>query len=711
MKAFILLIAIAISIGQVQANNEIIVESTIDSVTVYQKGAEILRIAEVDLEKGLNTVVFTNLTELLNPKSIQLKGTGDYTIVSIKHEVEEKPSSEIPPIVKELEDSIKWIDEQLKLLGKMATIYEAERGVITRHRDMSHVKTGIRVETLAKGASMFRSRLDEITKLEIANDKQKSELEAKRKSIKNEIWELSYEEPFYYSEITVELDVPSNQQMKFELSYYVKEAQWTPSYDIKMKTIEHPLGFTFKAHISQQTGEDWTDVSLCVTTGKPDKNQTPKQLRKEIVDFEDAVKAVVIDSDASIYTLAGGPGEICGKVKDMEMEGEGLPFANVYVEVNGVPRGTSTDMDGFYSIKPLPAGNYTVTVDYIGYQTQKVTGILVTSDRAAFVDFEMREDAMMLDEVVVMSYQVPLIDSDRGSGLTLTGDDINRMPTRDVNSIVATAAGLNMGGGDVGGYRGNNYSNGSSSKAYQSDEGRGLNARGSRRDGTEYYIDGVKVRGNVGSLAPKKLKKRSLTQTSYLIEERYTINSDDNTTVVVVDEIDIDTYYQHYVLPAHERTAFLTANILNWEDYNFLDGPLNLFVEGKFTGKSFLEAEVVTDTLTISLGNDPNVIVERSQIKDYQSSNVFGNKKTDQFGYRINVRNNKQQTINLVIQDQVPISRVSSIVVKTEETDATEYNKEKGFLDWEYSLASGNGKSHEFKYSIKYPSKKRVVIR
>jgi len=173
------------------------------------------------------------------------------------------------------------------------------------------------------------------------------------------------------------------------------------------------------------------------------------------------------------FTAYAQVGEIQGKVKDMEMNGEGLPFANVYVEVDGIPRGTSTDMDGFYSIKPLPPGTYDVTVEFVGYATQKVTGIIVSSDKSTFVDFEMSEDALMLDVVEVIEYKVPLIDDDRGSGQTVTGKEIGKMPTRDVNSIAATAASV-----------------------YQSDEGENLNVRGSRDDGTEYYVDGVKVRGN-----------------------------------------------------------------------------------------------------------------------------------------------------------------------------------------------------------------------
>lgn len=174
---------------------------------------------------------------------------------------------------------------------------------------------------------------------------------------------------------------------------------------------------------------------------------------------------------ASIFAY-GQQGEISGKVTDGG-SGEGLPFANVYIEVDGLPRGAQTDFDGFYSIKPVPAGTYTLTVEYIGYQKQQINGVQVNADQTRFLDVNLREDSEMLAEVEIVEYVVPLIEEDKGNTTTVTAKDIANLPTRNVGTIASTGAGV-----------------------YQEDEGGALNIKGSRGDQTVYFIDGIKVRGN-----------------------------------------------------------------------------------------------------------------------------------------------------------------------------------------------------------------------
>ncbi len=173
------------------------------------------------------------------------------------------------------------------------------------------------------------------------------------------------------------------------------------------------------------------------------------------------------------YTTYAQSSEISGKVTDEN--GEGIPFSNVAV-VDGdiVIKGTVTDFDGNYSIKPLDPGKYDVKFSYLGYGSILRTGVVVGLDKTTYLDVALEPQTEIIDEVKIIEYKVPLIDpGETSSKNTLTKEEIELMPTRNLNTIAATSAGV-----------------------FQSDEGGSLSIRGGRSDATEYFVDGIRVRGS-----------------------------------------------------------------------------------------------------------------------------------------------------------------------------------------------------------------------
>ena len=167
-------------------------------------------------------------------------------------------------------------------------------------------------------------------------------------------------------------------------------------------------------------------------------------------------------------------GSLKGVITDA-MTGEPVPFANIVAEKGGNQiGGTTTDFDGNYTIKPLVPGNYTVKATFVGYGAVEITGVVVSSNKITKQDVQLQE-GIAIGEVKIIAYKKPLLDQDNLSGETKTAEEIVALPTRSISSVAATTAGI-----------------------YQQDEGEGVNVRGSRSDATEYYIDGIKVRGAMG---------------------------------------------------------------------------------------------------------------------------------------------------------------------------------------------------------------------
>ncbi len=166
-------------------------------------------------------------------------------------------------------------------------------------------------------------------------------------------------------------------------------------------------------------------------------------------------------------------GAVKGKVLDIE-SGEAIPFANIIVELNGNQIGGGvSDFDGNYTIKPVAAGKYTVKASYVGYKGLQIDGVIVNNDRIRFLDLKLTSSTQDIDEVIVVGYQVPLIDKDNTQqGGTVTSDEISKMAGRSPEAVASTVGGVYQEDGEV------------------------KSVRGSRDGSTVYYIDGVKVRGS-----------------------------------------------------------------------------------------------------------------------------------------------------------------------------------------------------------------------
>ena len=172
-------------------------------------------------------------------------------------------------------------------------------------------------------------------------------------------------------------------------------------------------------------------------------------------------------------TAQVGSGTLKGEIMDLDAS-EPLPFASVVLFLNGNQvSGTNTDFDGKYTIKPVQPGTYDVLVSFVGYQSQKITGVKITANKIQFVDAELSAGVLM-QEAEVVEYTVPLIDKDGGaSGGTVTREDIDKMPGRSAASIATTVAGVGTAG-----------------------TGGGISIRGARPSSTWIYIDGIKGRGS-----------------------------------------------------------------------------------------------------------------------------------------------------------------------------------------------------------------------
>lgn len=197
------------------------------------------------------------------------------------------------------------------------------------------------------------------------------------------------------------------------------------------------------------------------------------------------------------------------------------------------------------------------------------------------------------------------------------------------------------------------------------------------------------------------------TALEFTVNQPYTIMSGGDKLTVEMMDLQLPATYEYRCTPKLNTNAYLMANVTQWEQYNLLSGPANVFFENTFVGSISIDANTA-DTMKLSLGIDKSISVSREKTKDFTEKQGLGSKREVQRGWRISVKNNKQQRINITVFDQIPLSTHQDITVSSHKSLGGSLNEATGELRWNFDVDPGAKREVDFNYTVKYPKNKRI---
>jgi uncharacterized protein (TIGR02231 family) len=209
---------------------------------------------------------------------------------------------------------------------------------------------------------------------------------------------------------------------------------------------------------------------------------------------------------------------------------------------------------------------------------------------------------------------------------------------------------------------------------------------------------------------PEVQKQTGETTVSFDVNVPYSIPSDGQMQTVEIQRIQSPAGYRYVTIPRKSPVAYLTANINDWAGLSLQSGEATLYFENSFVGKSYLNVNQLTDTLTLSLGTDNSILVKREKRKDFTSRKVLGSNRTETSSYLITLRNNKAVPVSITLKDQVPVSSNSAITVQTEELSGGKFDNQTGYVTWDLNIKPGETKEIILTYSVKYPKDKNIIL-
>jgi len=188
----------------------------------------------------------------------------------------------------------------------------------------------------------------------------------------------------------------------------------------------------------------------------------------------------------------------------------------------------------------------------------------------------------------------------------------------------------------------------------------------------------------------------------------YTVSSANKPTLVDVRNYALKAEYNYSSAPKLDNDAFLIAKATGWEELSLLPGEANIFFEGTFTGKSFIDPNNLKDTLSLSLGRDKRIVVKRQKLKALTSRKFIGINQKETFAWEISIRNTKAEAIQISLEDQIPVSQNSQIEITAIDLAGAKCNKDTGKLLWGLNLQPNETRKIVFNYEVKYPKDKNV---
>ena len=261
-----LLLPLALS---AQKTSEQVVKSDIKKVKLFLTAGEMTHEMDIKLAKGRNKLVFSGISAFADPRSIQFTGSGSYRIVSVSTEIDFLAAEQFNPRIKLLKDSLEILKDRHQANIDLSGAYNAELAVMNTNRDLGGNQQNITVAQLKEAGEYYRTRTLEINKAISKINKEQGVLNDMIASTRFQLTELNYDENQRSNQVIILLDCDQAFNSSSSLNYLVSDCGWAAAYDLSAADLNQPITLKYKAQIYNNTGNEWKDVQLTLSTGDP----------------------------------------------------------------------------------------------------------------------------------------------------------------------------------------------------------------------------------------------------------------------------------------------------------------------------------------------------------------------------------------------------------------------------------------------------------
>ncbi len=358
MKRFLTIFLFPLS---VYAQQQIKSKAALESVTVYNNGAQLTHTGKVNLPSGTSEIVINNISGRVNESSIQVGVSAGVTILAVQFNRDFLNTDAANPEIKLLNDSIKTVNTELSKTKNAKTIEEQTLVLLDENRKSGGSNTGTNVAELIKLAEYYRAKSTEVRNSILAISATEEKQIRKLNALQQQLAELRNNPNQQLGQLVLQLLAKENVNANYNITYVTPNANWLASYDVKAINTSTPLGIVYKGAITQNTGLDWKKVKLSLSTGNPNYNITAPTLNPWFVSVYSPAQQSLAGSSSGIRIrgMASPLGEanmlndvvVVGYAKaEKKAIAASVSTVNNYTSVNESQLGVTFDIDIPYDI-------------------------------------------------------------------------------------------------------------------------------------------------------------------------------------------------------------------------------------------------------------------------------------------------------------------------------------------------------------------------
>mgnify|MGYP001129153246 CR=1 FL=1 len=298
--AFVLMVA-AVNAQKVEKQ---IIKTEVDEVKLFLTAGQMAHHEKVTIKKGRNRLVFTGISAYADPQSIQFVGDGEYRLVSVSTEMDFLAAEQFNPEISVLKDSLENLSDAHQNTQDILDSYLAEQAVLNTNKDLGGNNQNVTVAQIKEAGEFYRKRTLEINQAITKLKKEKRRLSETIETLRFQLVELNYNENQRSNQVVVLLDCDETKAIEMSLKYLVSDCGWAATYDLSAIDINQKINLKYKAQVYNNTGNDWKDVALTLSTGDPNLSASHPELSPWYLNYYSAAY-INSKSDKKYYAPKG----------------------------------------------------------------------------------------------------------------------------------------------------------------------------------------------------------------------------------------------------------------------------------------------------------------------------------------------------------------------------------------------------------------------